>query len=595
MADSVEIEAPKKPRRRKARENEGLLLTDYGQEIFRYRRLWTSIVISTSLVSLIPLLIMVIVNYYQYHKAFKEEVTQPIRLFASNAERSLRFFFHERHSILDFIIHDKTYEELTDQIRMTQIFRDLKNTHPDVVDLGLIDAKGKQRSYVGPYRLKDKDYSDQEWFKETMLRGRAVSDVFLGYRRYPHFSLAVRAMNEDGQAFILRATLNAEVLRAGFGAQPKAQDTFVVNRAGVLQTPSRRYGKILDKIPLKVPPPAKETRLLEESDDDGGIRILGYGYIKDTPFILMVLEQRDTLLTSWFSLRNKLLWFLGLSIVVIVIVILVGATYSVNRIREADDKRLEALHKVEYTAKMASVGRLASGVAHEINNPLAIINEKAGLLEDILEAMDDFPHKDKFDKAVKPILDSVDRCARITRRLLRFAKHIDIRREQIQLEYLLREVLSFLEKECVYRSIDIIVDVQGEVQTIESDRGRLQQVFLNIINNAIGAVDDGGRIHVLIALEGDNHVSVTIRDNGEGIPEEHLQQIFEPFFTTKEKHGTGLGLSITYGLVEKLGGKITVDSQVGEWTKFVVTLPVTPSEPKAKEGKREKKHASSSG
>ena len=323
------------------------LLSGYDGEIFRYRRLWISMVISTCLVSLIPLTIMVVVNYYQYHKAFKEEVMQPIRLFASNAQRSLRFFFHERQSILDFIIHDKTAEELGDQARLSRIFKDLKNTHPDVVDLGVIGAGGRQRSYVGPYRLRNKDYSDQDWFKETMLRGRSVSDVFLGYRKYPHFGIAVRAIDQQGKPYILRATLNAEVLRANYGSQRRVQDTFVINRAGVLQTPSSRYGEILTRVPLKVPPPATETRLLEEPDDSGGIRILGYGYIKDTPFILMVLEQRATLLTSWFTLRNKLLWFLGLSIVVIVIVILVGATYSVNRIREADDKRLEALHKVE--------------------------------------------------------------------------------------------------------------------------------------------------------------------------------------------------------------------------------------------------------
>jgi signal transduction histidine kinase len=87
-------------------------------------------------------------------------------------------------------------------------------------------------------------------------------------------------------------------------------------------------------------------------------------------------------------------------------------------------------------------------------------------------------------------------------------------------------------------------------------------------------VEDGGRINIYIAQEGDNYVSVTVRDNGVGIPAEHLDHIFEPFFTTKDKHGTGLGLSITYGIVEKLGGKITVDSQVGQWTKFTVILPV---------------------
>ena len=93
----------------------GAAATDYGRLIFRYRRLWTSIVISTGLVSLIPLLVMVVVNYYQYHKAFNEEVKQPIRLLASNAQRSLRFFINERQSFLDFIIHDNSFEELNDQ------------------------------------------------------------------------------------------------------------------------------------------------------------------------------------------------------------------------------------------------------------------------------------------------------------------------------------------------------------------------------------------------------------------------------------------------------------------------------------------------
>jgi two-component system NtrC family sensor kinase len=179
-------------------------------------------------------------------------------------------------------------------------------------------------------------------------------------------------------------------------------------------------------------------------------------------------------------------------------------------------------------------------------------------------------------KHVDPILDSVQRCARITRRLLGFAKHMDLRSEPIKLESLLRETLGFMEKEFTYRNISIHFDIAKDVPVIESDRGRLQQVFLNIVNNAFGAVDDGGRIDIAIAPEGDNFVIVTIGDNGVGIPEEDLQNIFEPFFTTKEKHGTGLGLSITYGIVTKLGGRIDVESELGEWTKFHVTLPIKP-------------------
>jgi signal transduction histidine kinase len=344
-----------------------------------------------------------------------------------------------------------------------------------------------------------------------------------------------------------------------------------------------------------VPKEAKDTRIIERRDAEGRTRVIGYAFVENAPYVFMTVQDRAALLGSWLSLRNKLLLFLGVSTLVTVIVILAGATYMVNRIRAADNARLSVLHKVEYTAKMASIGRLAAGVAHEINNPLAIINEKAGLQKDFLAASDDFPLKKKFDKAADSILQSVDRCARITRRLLRFAKHMDIRSEPIKLENLLSEVLGFLEKESAYRSLKVDMDVQDDVPVIESDRGRLQQVFLNIINNAFGAVEDGGRISIYIGREGDNHVHVTVRDNGSGIQREHLQHIFEPFFTTKEKHGTGLGLSITYGIVEKLGGKITVDSEVGEWTKFSVILPVKPGALDDGEGRKAKSDASAAG
>jgi two-component system NtrC family sensor kinase len=545
--------------------------------LFRYRRLWIGIVVSSCLVSLIPLIIMVVVNYYQYQKAFEKEVQHPMRLLASNARWSMQFFLNERLSVLSFIIHDNTYEELGDQRRLTQIFRNLKENHRDFVDIGLIDTDGHQRFYVGPYGLKDKNYRQQDWFKETLLRGQSVSDVFMGFRKFPHFAIAVHGVDEAGRAYVLRATFDAAVLasmREPETARP-SRDTFIINKQGILQTPSKIYGKILGRASIAVPPPAKETTI-REWKERGRTRVMGYAYIESSPFIYVVLEQRDTLLRAWFTLRNKLLWFLGFSMVVIVLVVLAGSTYSVNRIREADDKRLSVLHKVEYTAKMASIGRLAAGVAHEINNPLAIINEKAGLLKDLLHYSEDFPQQQKFLKNVESILDSVERCAVITRRLLRFAKHMDIRREPINLKALLTEVLGFLEKESAYRKLEIQVDAQPDVPTVESDRGRLQQVFLNIINNAFGAVEDGGKINIYIAREGDNHASVTVRDNGVGIPPEHLDHIFEPFFTTKEKHGTGLGLSITYGIVEKLGGKITVDSQVGEWTKFTVVIPVRP-------------------
>jgi signal transduction histidine kinase len=146
--------------------------------------------------------------------------------------------------------------------------------------------------------------------------------------------------------------------------------------------------------------------------------------------------------------------------------------------------------------------------------------------------------------------------------------------ERIRIRALLEEVVSFQGKEPDYRSISINLNVPENLPMLESDRGQLQQVFLNILSNAIAAVDDGGQIDISASLESENQLAVTITDNGPGIPKEHLHRIFEPFFSTKAEYGTGLGLSITFGIIEKLGGRVDVRSEVGQGASFTVRLPV---------------------
>ncbi|MCJ7755339.1 MAG: ATP-binding protein, partial [Thermoanaerobaculales bacterium] len=275
----------------------------------------------------------------------------------------------------------------------------------------------------------------------------------------------------------------------------------------------------------------------------------------------------------WFSLRSELIGFLLVSTALILGVVLWGSGLLIRRMREADERRTALYHHVEYSNKLASIGRLAAGVAHEINNPLAIINEKAGLVLDLVKADPDVKHQDRLVAAVDSILKSVQRCKKVTHRLLGFARHMDVTTETIDLESLLREVLGFLEKEAEYRDVSVSFAIDPELPTITSDRGQLQQVFLNILNNAVSAVSQGGKIGIEIVREGADRVAVTVADDGVGIPREHLERIFEPFFTTKDGSGTGLGLSITYGIVKKLGGEIRVDSTVGEGTRFTVALP----------------------
>jgi signal transduction histidine kinase len=229
----------------------------------------------------------------------------------------------------------------------------------------------------------------------------------------------------------------------------------------------------------------------------------------------------------------------------------------------------------EYANKMASIGRLAAGVAHEINNPLAIINEKAGLIKDMFTYKEEYTKDPKLHTTVDSILSSVERCGRITKRLLRFARHMDVSIQTINLKEIIHEVLGFLGKEAEYRSINVSVDVPEDIPEFECDRGKLQQIFLNLMNNALAAMGDGGHLDAKVTRKDADHVSVTISDNGCGIPESDIEHVFEPFFSTKtKKGGTGLGLSITYGLVHEIEGRIDVQSKIDEGTSFTVTLPL---------------------
>jgi len=234
---------------------------------------------------------------------------------------------------------------------------------------------------------------------------------------------------------------------------------------------------------------------------------------------------------------------------------------------------------VEYTSKMATIGRLAASVAHEINNPLAIINEKAGLLMDLIGSSADYPLKEKFLRSLDSIAKSVERCRDVTHRLLGFTRRVKVNWERIDLPNLAKEVLGFLEKEAMHRSIEVQTSFSSDVPSILSNRGQLEEVLLNILHNAFSAVEDGGEIRLSIKTEAPDRVAIVVEDNGSGIPEKDLGHIFEPFFSTKGDFGTGLGLWISYDIVQKLGGRINVWSKLGEGTRFTVALPVNRENP----------------
>jgi len=539
----------------------------------RYRKLRRNIIILMILVTIIPLSVMAVINQYEYQQSIKNETVNPLRSLTNKAKHSFELFLEERQAIVKSISSLYSFENFSDQKTLNRIFRVLINEYCCLVDLGLIDAEGIQVSYTGPYDLLGKDYSQQNWFKEVFVKGIYVSDVFMGYRQFPHVAIAVLRRTEE-RSWVLRATIETskfDELISSMGLSPES-DAFLINRKGVLQTASRFYGKVLDTFPLSFPQGNYGAIVIEDVDPQGRQILVAYAPFIKSDYVLVLTKLRSAAMRSWYVLRSKMILIFIVSVVTIVLVVFKLTDTVVKRVKEADEKRELAFREVQHTHKLSSIGRLASGVAHEINNPMAIINEKAGLMKDLVEYDAQFQNKDKFMGLITAILQSVERCKSITHRLLGFARHMDVQSETLDLNDLLNETLGFLENEALFRNIDLQLSLAKNLPRISSDRGQLQQVFLNIFSNAFAAVEDMGQITITSWEENSDTVAVSIQDDGVGMSEETLKHIFEPFFTTKEQFGTGLGLSITYGILKKMGGDIKVSSRQGHGTTFSVYL-----------------------
>ncbi len=557
-----------------------------------YKSFTKGLCIILTILVLVPLIIISALSHNQYQQLLEEEELDQLVLNLEEAQSTIEAFIGELTSVVKFVGSSDRPEKLLSSKELKTILHRLQKVYPGFVDIQLIDSSGMQKSYAGPYKLRKHNYSDQLWYKEVLANGVAISNVFKGFRNIPHFVIAVTRENLPAEEnCVLRVTVNASTLQAFINtiSSGYADDMFLVDLKRIAQTRPLKYGKlggycILHELQNN---PGSETTLIEKNGIVVFERIFegepinhGVAELKDTPWKLVLIKEQYLHANSWVLFKIRLITIF-LSCAIVALFVIVEISYALTaHIRESDEKRQKLYSEAEHTDKLASIGRLAAGVAHEINNPLAIINQKAGLVQDFMEFSEDFDNKDMMAKAVDGIQSSVERCKTITHRLLGFARQTDVVSEEIDVNSTLRDVVGFLEKEATYNQIKIDFNLCPDTPNIHSSRGPLQQVFLNIINNAIDAIGHGGTIMLSSRQINEQLIQITIVDDGPGMPSEVLNHIFEPFFTTKETgKGTGLGLSITYGLVKKLGGSIKVKSKIGKGTVFRIALPVEYKEP----------------
>ena len=390
------------------------------------RSLNRNIILIIIIVSVIPLILVSSTIYRQFRASYQEKVHDHLRELVQSHSQNIDNFLQEKLSDIRFLSDSCGRENLTDitfiQERLVALQKDFGQ---DFVDLGVVNSHGEQIAYAGPFNLGQADYSDSEWFQEAIQSDFFISDVFLGLRGLPHFVIAVRN-NWEGVHWILRATIDfvafttlVENIRLG-----QTGFAFILNSEGKLQTTPKTRPS-MDMIDSKT---IYEEFLANQQISPGKIRIATKtdssrhkniyiaASIKNGDWLL-VYQQRIT--DAFADLNKTFMITTALMCIGLIGIVIMAFTLSrtiVQRVAKADAEKQMMSKKVVETGKLASVGELASGVAHEINNPIAIMVEEAGWIGDLLEEeeFEKIENRVEIERAVEKIQYHGNRCKEIT-------------------------------------------------------------------------------------------------------------------------------------------------------------------------------------
>jgi two-component system NtrC family sensor kinase len=547
-----------------------------------YRRLRLNIILLILLISLTPFLLLGGIISYEFSFMSRNGLEEQIKYRARVQANAVDLYLRGRAAILSGMADLHTVDSLVEGEGLARLLQIINTRSGGFVDLGVIGDKGQHLAYVGPYNLQGLNYYHQGWFAEVMSKGLYISDVYMGYRQIPHYIIAVRRQENQG-AWILRATIDSDafnlfVREAKVG---KTGDAFIINREGLFQTQPRFDGEILGESGLE-PNLFGEGAVIEKRMRDDRRILLAGSWLKNTDWLLVITQDAAEGMGAFFKTRNSQRLYMGVGCCAIVLITIFTTHLSVRRLEKTYQRRGEFNEKLLQADKLAALGKMAAGIAHEVNNPLAVIGEKAGWMEDLLEE-EEFrgsPNYQEYKTSLEKISLHVERARKIIYNMLSYARKMEPHLEDINVNDVVNQTVTFLDNIARINNIEIETDLQPDLPIIAGDQAKLQQVLLNLINNAMDAIGKDGRVQIRTGNK-NAHITVDIRDDGPGIPKALKRKIFDPFFTTKQTgKGTGLGLWICFDIVRNMGGTIRLESAEGEGSTFSVALPIVPPQKK---------------
>jgi two-component system, NtrC family, sensor kinase len=556
----------------------------------RHEKLRDMILVCMILVPLVPFLLTVLIGYYYFTSALENRTVSATRRIVDDHRHMIDFFLQERKADLEFILHSYDFDYLAQHENLLKVFERLQIKSNTFVDLGVFDQEGMHVAYQGPYKLTGRIYKDEDWFSEVMKKGYYTSDIFLGFRRVPHFVIAM-AKQDGPKTWVIRATIDTYmfsdmVKKVRIG---KTGEAYLLNREGIFQTERRSGGNILDHDPDfgRYIKDDSEIKTFLSRDFQNFEYFFATTWLKDKEWLLVVRQESGD---AFSDLRYASYLILLISVVGGG-AILALAFFLTNRIIErmikTDMEKDRLKEQLIRAGRLAELGEMAAGFAHEINNPLQIIKSEQALIKMILselveKGLINAPEEmAEVEDSVNQIELQVNRCSAITHQILKFGRKSEITPQDIDLTEFIPDVTQMISSKASVNGVDIRLEISDNTPLVHGDAGQLQQVLINLFNNALDAVNErhgvqGGALVISSGPDGNNMVRVSVKDNGCGISTEDQKKIFSPFYTTKPVgKGTGLGLSVCYGIIDAMGGSLDVASEKDLGTTFTIRLPAS--------------------
>ena len=542
-----------------------------------FTKLQRRLIIGLIIGFLLPNALLSAYFHYQFTHTLRNSAILSLESVADNQKNSLDLYLRERIGNLYNLLLNPSANIPPTQETMDTYLRSLVRFHSGFIDVGLINAKGILIGYAGPTPEQlGQNFSDTPWLKQLLSRDKShiISDSYLDARRVAHFTVAVRPVIQ-GQVYVLRATLDPDELYLLLRStvHGSSVESSLVNAQGHYQVVDPKIATATDKAPFL--PPHTESVAIHEQEIDETSTLIAYTWLTETPWALLVSQPLAVAQSGMYQARLILTISLVSISLLFCIIIVFTIRKLMNDARRMAEKGRQLQEMLAHASKLASIGELAAGVAHEINNPLAIIMATSGVVRDMFNPefeLDNSP--ETLFKELDVIDNAATRAKGITKKLQEMGKTRMPQTEPCDINAQVETVLARLKKvELKSKAIDVQLDLAENLPPILAEPEPLRQVFNNLLLNAADAIGDKGTITITTGIE-DNMVAIRIADTGRGILPENLERIFHPFFTTKGGgHGTGLGLSIAASIVKHLGGVIKVNSIVGKGSTFTVLLP----------------------